>query len=80
MTAVISRDVLQWMTLVSIAALVFFIGGLLGATGRPPRPGVLEEAVRIRLEAAEAERKMHDLTIQAIVAMAEEASKARTTK
>jgi hypothetical protein len=66
-----------WLTVFLLAAvavivgLVFLLGFRLGGQSWQ------SEAVRVRAEAAAAERELHDLTRSAFVAMAEEAQRRR---
>ena len=53
------------LALLLLAGLAFLLGFRLG--GEDSRT----ELVRVRLEAAQAERQLHDLTRQAFIAMAE---------
>jgi hypothetical protein len=59
--------ILLVLTLAAFAAAVFLLGFRLGGDHWQA------ELTRVRLEAARAERQMHDLTRQAFVAMAERA-------
>jgi hypothetical protein len=67
-----------WLTVFLLAAvlaivgLVFLLGFRLGGHSWQ------SEALRVRAEAAAAERELHDLTRSAFVAMAEEAQRRRS--
>jgi uncharacterized membrane protein YciS (DUF1049 family) len=61
------------LALLALAASVFLLGFRLGGEHW------LAELNRVRLEAARAERQIHDLTRQAFVAMAEEVERHRRT-
>ena len=54
-----------------VAVLVYLLGFRLGGQSR------ISELQRVRAEAAEAERQLHDLTRSAFVAMAEAAERRR---
>lgn len=61
---------------VALIVAVLALGGALFLLGfRLGGDHWQSELVRVRFEAAQAERRMHDLTRQAFVAMAEEASR-----
>lgn len=56
---------------VFLVTVVYLLGFRLGGTSW------LSELTRVRAEAAQAERQLHDLTRQAFVAMAEEVERRR---
>ena len=63
--------VLLTVALLALAGVVFLLGFQLGGDQWQ------SELMRVRIEAARAERQLHDLTRQAFVAMTEEAWRSR---
>ncbi len=59
------------MLLVGLLAATYLLGFQLGGSS------TLEELTRVRAEAIQASRRMHDLTQQAVVAMLDEAERQR---
>lgn len=69
----LTMALLLFVAVIALAAALFLLGFRLGAEESAG------ELTRVRMEAARAERQLHDLTRSAFIAMAEEAQRHRRT-